>query len=347
MKYENIREEELKNKVARDYFGKFDSTKIIGNIDFCVTLKNKISNPAFETQSLFWAEAKAKKVNLINSLVQLILTIGKARTFDKNEPPNYLGAFDNTEIAFLPYDKIQNVFYKNDFNWNVRPSDHKTKEFNEVLEIVKKTIEKSSYVFDFQNDDKEIKAFINNNFIEGKKDTTKQQIDKNNFFPIYLRWLDIVKPLIDFDFVEGKKQNILDREFYLADLFVDDQNTQTTEDDISIKKDLFVVYKNGHYEIAKKNLKALFDATITIKDKKQYENFWKKYKRPPIAEYQDYIVKRNDLLVPQDIRERKGAFFTPKQWVELSQKYITDVLGENWQDEYTIWDCAATRSELT
>jgi hypothetical protein len=37
--YSNIREEELKNKVASDYFPEFDATKIIGNIDFCVTLK--------------------------------------------------------------------------------------------------------------------------------------------------------------------------------------------------------------------------------------------------------------------------------------------------------------------
>ncbi len=33
-------------------------------------------------------------------------------------------------------------------------------------------------------------------------------------------------------------------------------------------------------------------------------------------------LKRRDLLVPQDIRERKGSFFTPKIWVDLSQKYL-------------------------
>lgn len=33
MQYANIREEELKNKVAQDYFNAFDATKIIGNID--------------------------------------------------------------------------------------------------------------------------------------------------------------------------------------------------------------------------------------------------------------------------------------------------------------------------
>jgi len=45
-------------------------------------------------------------------------------------------------------------------------------------------------------------------------------------------------------------------------------------------------------------------------------------------------------------RERKGAFYTPQIWVELSQKYLADVLGENWQDEYYIWDCAAGTGNL-
>jgi hypothetical protein len=45
-------------------------------------------------------------------------------------------------------------------------------------------------------------------------------------------------------------------------------------------------------------------------------------------------------------RERKGAFYTPRIWVELSQKYIADVLGANWQDEYYVWDCAAGTGNL-
>ena len=35
----SIREEELKNKVAADFFGAFDCTRIIGNVDFCAAHK--------------------------------------------------------------------------------------------------------------------------------------------------------------------------------------------------------------------------------------------------------------------------------------------------------------------
>ena len=38
MKYRDIREEELKNKVGQVFFGKFDCTEIIRDIDFAVKL---------------------------------------------------------------------------------------------------------------------------------------------------------------------------------------------------------------------------------------------------------------------------------------------------------------------
>ena len=107
---------------------------------------------------------------------------------------------------------------------------------------------------------------------------------------------------------------------------MDDKNTQNIEDDLSILDTLFVVYQNQGYKIAKEDIHQMFDATINIKDKDVYLQFWKYYKRPPIKEFQDYIIERRDLLVTQDIRERKGAYFTPRKWVELSQKYITDTL---------------------
>lgn len=51
---------------------------------------------------------------------------------------------------------------------------------------------------------------------------------------------------------------ILDSDFYLADLFVDDKNTQNIEDDISVRESLFVIYRNQGYKISKENLKAMF-----------------------------------------------------------------------------------------
>ncbi len=74
--------------------------------------------------------------------------------------------------------------------------------------------------------------------------------------------------------------------------------------------------------------------------------FWNIYERPPKREFWDYIIERRDLLVSNDIRERKGAFFTPKIWVEKSQEYLAKILGQDYQDEYIIWDCAGGTGNL-
>ena len=342
MAYKNIREEELKNKVGEDWFRQYNTTEIVGNIDFTAYHKKETKS---ERTPLLWAEAKTGDYDIAAMFVQLILTIGKARTFDKTLPPAFLGVFDYRKIAFVPYSVVQDIFYMNDFNWNVTPSNHDTKEFKLIQERIEKTLHEKSHIYDFDKDEKELKHFVAHN-IATASEVNNIKIDKNNFIPIYLRWLEIIKPNIDVNWDELKKANILDSDFYLADLFVNDNDTHTIDDDLSIRDNLFVVFQDKGYRIAKENLKQMFDATILIRSKEVYQQFWKRYKRPPLREFQDYIIERRDLLVPQDIRERKGAFFTPRIWVELSQKYLTDYLGVDWQEDYYIWDCAAGTGNL-
>ena len=332
----------MKNKVSIDFFKQFDTTQIIGNIDFSVLPKQ---DNLFGRIPLLWAEAKTGNFDITNMFVQLILTIGKARTFDKTLPPAFLGSFDFKKITFIDYVNIQDIFYLNDFNWNVTPSNHETKEFQFIKERITEILKSKSYVFDYLKDEELLHTFIKNNVARAST-KSKIKIDKNNFIPIYLRWIEIVKPLIDVSWEELNKENILDSDFFIADLYIDDKSTNDTSDDITIRDNLFVVFQNQSYKIAKENLDQMFDATIRIINQEMYKRFWKYYKRPPIRKYQDYIIKRRDLLVPQDIRERKGAYFTPREWVELSQKYLTNYLGVNWQDDYYIWDCAAGTGNL-
>ncbi len=343
MKYANMREEEVKNKVAVDWFLGFDTTQIIGNIDFSVFPEK---DNIFHSIPLLWAEAKKGDYDVVTMFVQLILTIGKARTYTRMLPPAFLGAFDAQKIAFVPYNSVESIFSINDFNWNVTPSDHESKEFAIIKERIEADLQRNSYLFDFEKDAQELRFFISHN-LANATDKAKQTINKSNFVSIYLRWLEVIKPIIDTDWEALKKNNILDCDFYLADLFVDDKGTPEIDDDIAIYDNLFVLFENQGYKIPKKNLSnTLFDATISIKDKTTYQNFWKLYKRPPHSDYHDYIIERRELLVPQDIRERKGAFFTPRQWVALSQQYLADYLGENWQEEYYVWDCAAGTGNL-
>jgi predicted RNA methylase len=300
-----------------------------------------LPSKSLETESLFWAEAKKGKAEIAKSIVQLILTVGKARTFDKFLPPAFLGAFDAEKIAFMPYNDIHEIFYQNDFNWNVTPSNHETKEFKQIYHTVVENIENNAFVFFFDRDAHDLKSFVKTNFIAGKSATSKINIDKNNFMVIYNKWLSTVKPSIALNWDLAQKKGIIDGDFYLADLLSHENQT--------LKEKLFVLLRQSKYELDRNLDETGFftQKTASFNDKqKAHIQFWNKYERPPKQEYWDYIVQRRDLLVPQDVRERKGSFFTPQIWVELSQRYLTDMLGEDWQDEYYIWDCAAGTGNL-
>lgn len=337
-----LREEEIKNKLRRDYFADYDATEVIDDIDFAVAIPRGRGELDFETEYLLWAEAKkGTSADIYESFVQLIITIGKARTFDTKLPPAFLGAFDAEKIGFIPYNSVLDVFYMNDFDWRVRPSDHTTREFRLVLSLVKEKLDEGMTPFRYDTDDKELREFIRANFIMGKSDVSRVRINRNNFISIYLKWLVEVKPTIAVDWDKAKANGILDADFYLADIL--------SEHNVTLRKKLFVLLRQDYYELDRRvDEMGLFDskrAEFTDR-RKAHKRFWNRYDRPPRREYWDNIVMRRDKLVPQDVRERKGSFFTPRQWVELSQDYLARELGENWQDEYTVWDCAAGTGNL-
>ena len=346
----NIREEELKHKVARDWFGNYDTTQIIDNIDFAVAIQ-PVGNELFkETEYLLWAEAKkGNKQNIYDSVVQLIFTIGKGRINERHMPPKFIGAFDAEKIAFIPYNAIMEVFSQTDFNWNVPPSDHNTKEFQQLKTMVRNALEQSSledgneaYRFDFAENRKELKTYISKNFKADPHTNRGMRITQNNFVAVYNQWRKEVMPTIAIDFNEAKKNGLLDSAFYLADLMSGNDNF-TLLDKLKV-----LLRKNKYILVNGTNNVGLFNfSEVTFKDNMQaHKTFWARYQRPPKKEYWDKIVERNDLLVPQDIRERKGSYFTPSIWVEKSQEYLAAVLGENWQDEYYIWDCCAGTGNL-
>ena len=335
-----IREEEVKNRIRQEFFQDYDATPILGDIDFAVTTKKSSEGELFDKEYFLWAEAKAGNAeDIYASFVQLIITIGKAHTHESYLPPRYLGAFDEEKIAFIEYHHIVSVFYQNDFNWNVTPSNHSTKEFHMLYDLLHEQLKKEISLFDLRKDEKELRKFIRSNFKLGKQRTNGINITKNNFIFVFQRWVEEVKPSIAVNWDDVPKTSIVD--FFYADLI--------SRNDYTLREELAVVLRGDKYRILQNILKGatqLFSEATFNDGKTAYNQFWNKYVRPPRKEYLDLILKRRDLLIPQDLRRYQGAFFTPPQWVQKSQEYLAMELGENWQKEYYVWDCCAGTGNL-
>ncbi|HFS5113517.1 hypothetical protein [Campylobacter jejuni] len=326
-----LSEEPLKSKIRDLYFSKFNY--VGAKIDFCITQNLGLLGEI----NLLWAEAKQGKSELKKSFVQLVLTIGKYK-FYTEQTPNLLCAFDGEKIAFLPFACLQEIFYQSDIDFSVAPSNHTSEQFLKLLKELD-SILNTAQIFYYEKNDEELKTFIKENLTS--ENISKIKIDKNNFVSIYHKWNKMVKDTISIDWNSAKKSRIIDADFYLADLLSNENET--------IGQNLFAILKKDYYEFnkAKSDLGSIINERTSFKDnQKAHHEFWAIYERPPREEFWDYIIERRDLLVDQDVRERKGAFFTPRIWVDKACEYLSKTFGEDYEEGYYIWDLAGGTGNL-
>ncbi|GAA8271153.1 hypothetical protein HpNP113_14740 [Helicobacter pylori] len=331
-----LNEETLKSRIKAEFFKDKKFLYSGDKIDFMLSYKHPNA-----TLPILWGEAKkGNSGDLDKAFTQLLLTIGKHRLYNHHTPP-YLCAFDAFRMEFIAFDDtITSFFHQSDIDFSITPSNHNTEGFKHALNAFKAKCKSHKLVFNFKTQSQECKEFIENN-LNSSRLPNKIQIDKNNFFTIYQKWFEAVKPTIDIDWEVAKTKGILDADFYLADLLSESNET--------ILESLNTILKVNHYKFNKKlnNFGAFnFDETSFNDKQKAHQEFWSIYERPPKSEFQAFILERRDLLVPSDVRERKGAFFTPKIWVEKSQEYLAKALGQDYQEDYIIWDCAGGTGNL-
>ncbi|GAA7129409.1 hypothetical protein Kyoto62A_14410 [Helicobacter pylori] len=334
--FSNLNEEPLKSQIKAEFFKDKKFLYSGDKIDFM--LSYKYPNAILP---ILWGEAKRGNFDdLDKAFTQLLLTIGKHRLYTHHTPP-YLCAFDAFRMEFIAFDDvITSFFYESGINFSITPSNHNTEGFKHALNMFKAMSKSHKFVFDFKTKSQECKEFIENN-LNSSHLLNKIPIDKNNFFTIYQKWFEAVKPTIDINWKVAKTKGILDADYYLADLLSDGDKT-IIEKLQTILSSSYYKLKRGVNELGKMDF-----MEVGFTDGQQaHQEFWNIYERPPKVEFQAFILERRDLLVPSDVRERKGAFFTPKIWVEKSQEYLAKALGQDYQEDYIIWDCAGGTGNL-
>ncbi|GAA9526348.1 hypothetical protein HpHA33_23590 [Helicobacter pylori] len=332
----NLNEETLKIQIKAEFFKDKKFLYSEGKIDFMLSYKHPNA-----ILPILWGEAKKGNFDdLDKAFMQLLLTIGKHRLHAHHTPP-YLCAFDAFRMEFIAFDDaITSFFYESGINFSITPSNHNTEGFKHALDKFKAKCKSHKFVFDFKTQSQECKEFIENN-LNSSHLLNKIQIDKNNFFTIYQKWFEAVKPTIDIDWEVAKTKGILDADYYLADLLSDGDKT--------IIEKLQTILSSSYYKLKRgvNELGKIDFMEVGFTDGQQaHQEFWNIYERPPKSEFQAFILERRDLLVPRDVRERKGAFFTPRIWVEKSQEYLAKALGQDYQEDYIIWDCAGGTGNL-
>lgn len=110
-----------------------------------------------------------------------------------------------------------------------------------------------------------------------------------------------------------------------------------------------IINSDKNYLHPKKNNILITEAYGEIKiDSKAFINFFRHFEGDLYTNKEKKeLTNCIDRLIEDSVRRKKGEFYTPKVWVDKAHSYIEDVFGENWKEEYIVWDNSCGQANLT
>ena len=80
-------------------------------------------------------------------------------------------------------------------------------------------------------------------------------------------------------------------------------------------------------------------------DASQFKGFISHFNRTYTPQEKMKFAEISDRLIEDTNRRNKGEFYTPTLFVDYAHKMISEALGDNWKDEYVVWDnCCGTKN---
>lgn len=258
-----------------------------------------------------------KRRNIAEVLVQVIYYL---KRFEENgQPlPNICLVGDKNE-CFVMHTDLLNKYLDEDIDWTLAPSGAKFMNPSLMCKII---------------DDKEINPFvfpINENF------NIKKVID---------RIVDLAEN------VQRKTKitvhNIETIYEYFCNRVIVNKNKYSTQDLVALfigvltdKINFYFHPKKNNVIVAQKLGKEFSVKTGTLKA--FFDHFSDEYS---VSEKRE-LSGIADRLIDDLNRRRSGDFWTPTIWVDYAQERLGEVLGENWRDEFVVWDNCAGTCNLT
>ena len=86
---------------------------------------------------------------------------------------------------------------------------------------------------------------------------------------------------------------------------------------------------------------------VSVQSREGFESFFAHFASSYSPSQKEKLTAVVDRIVEDTTRRKQGEFFTPAIWVDKAHEYIASVYGENWKEEYVVWDPAWGTGNLT
>lgn len=261
-----------------------------------------------------WFEAKDKSNNTTYAMfTQLMHYVQQAIDRGEKIPP-FLCVIDTKKAAIMKTVDVIPLLEKKIIKWGKSASGYT----QEALDVVSQYIGTYFVSFKIETHEKEFIETIKNAIKSG--DIIRTQITPANLKQVFDKWVEMI----------GREIKDVAKEDYALLFFADIMHDGTTSTHDNLPAQLLHKNNSPVFELGGK----LYE----LGNKEGYRQFWAIYHKPPKSEYRDYLLERRDVLLPLDERVYKGGFYTPLNVVDKAYEKLNEILGDNWQEEYVVWD---------
>ena len=234
---------------------------------------------------------------------------------------------DVNECFVFPTSSITK-YLKYDIDWNIAPSSAAKKNPNLVKEIAKND-EIAPFVYE-----------VNDNFDMLLVIEKMKNISQDKPYAITITGKNIIEIFKRFE------KDVVKDKYYSTELVFSKDNDKR----ISELADLFFACLTAPKEVFlhpnKKNTAIVRGKEVKV-NAKNFRVFFSQFRREYTPRELEAITANKDRILEDTHRRRTGAFFTPDIWVAEAHKMVAEQFGENWKEEYVVWDCACGTANLT
>jgi hypothetical protein len=260
-----------------------------------------------------WFEAKETKTPPTLMFAQLLCYVRDARKKGEHIPP-FLAVIDREKAALMETAKALPILADKSIKW---PKSGSAVEKSTAAQMAP-YIETHFVVYKIDSHEKEFIAAVRHAIKAGK--FVRTPITPDNLRQVFDKWVAMIG--LELDGVDASDYALL----FFADIMHDGSKAAIANLPARL------LHADG------RPVFLLGGKTYELASDKGYRNFWAIYHRPPEEEHRAYLLERRDSLLPLDERSFKGAFYTPLHIVDKAYDLLARTLGNNWQQNYIVWD---------
>ena len=147
-------------------------------------------------------------------------------------------------------------------------------------------------------------------------------------------------------YVRITEHNIASIFEYFRDRVLLKKDTLTANEAVSVFIGLITNDEAYYIHPKKKNTLITPNGNVPVNGT-SFASFFDQYAREYTPQERMNFTAIADRLLEDTTRRRQGAFFTPTKFVDFAHRMIEKELGDNWRDEYVVYDCCCGSLNLT